>query len=202
MIVIGLTGSIGMGKSTVAAMFAELGAAVQDADAVVADLYAPGGEAVAPVLKMFPEARGEDGGVDRAHLSRLIAGKPQRLKDLETLVHPLVQQRRDAFIAAEQARGTTLAVLDVPLLFEVGLDRLVDQTVVVSAPADVQRARVLARPGMTNQKLEQILARQISDAEKRRRADFVIDNGGDLESTRRQVKRILAKLAGDGEPQH
>jgi len=124
------------------------------------------------------------------------------LKALEAIVHPLVSARRSAFLAAERARGTGVAVLEIPLLFEVGADRDVDQTMVVSAPAEVQRERVLARAGMTPEKFEQILVRQMSDADKRARADFVIDTGGDLDSTRRQVADIMAKLAGGGEAPH
>lgn len=202
MITVGLTGSIGMGKSTVARMFGDLGAAVQDADAVVAELYAPDGAAVGPVLKAFPLARGDDGGVDRQRLSGLIAGKPERLKRLEALVHPLVSARREAFLAQARSAGHRVAVLEVPLLYEVGADRDVDRTIVVSAPAEVQRERVLARVGMNAEKFEQILARQMSDADKRARADFVIDTGGDLDSTRRQVADVMATLAGGGEAPH
>jgi dephospho-CoA kinase len=202
MITVGLTGSIGMGKSTVARMFADLGAAVQDADAVVAELYAPGGPATDPVLKAFPLARGDDGGVDRQRLSSLIAGKPEQLNRLEALVHPLVSQRREAFLTRARAAGDRLAVLEIPLLFEVGADRDVDRTIVVSAPAAVQRQRVMARDGMTTAKFAQILARQMSDAEKRARADFVIDTGGDLDATRRQVADVMAALAADGEAPH
>ena len=149
MIVLGLTGSIGMGKSTTAAMFRELGAAVHDSDAEVAALYAPGGAAVAPVLAEFPQARGSDGGLDRAALSRVIAAAPDALVRLEAIVHPLVREARDAFMEKNRKAGTALVVFDVPLLFETGADRLVDKVAVVSAPAETQRARVMARPGMT-----------------------------------------------------
>ncbi len=202
MIVVGLTGSIGMGKSATAKMFADLGAAVQDADAVVAQLYSPGGEAVAPVLAEFPAAKGDSGGVDRVRLSGLLAEEPGLLEKLEAIVHPLVANYRDAFLAAERARGTKVAVLEIPLLFETGGEKKVDQTVVVTAPPQMQRLRVLARPGMTAEKFEQILARQTPDAEKRARADFIIDTGQGLDNARRQVADIMAKLAGIGERKH
>jgi dephospho-CoA kinase len=202
MIVVGLTGSIGMGKTATAALFAEAGAVVQDADAVVGDLYAPGGAAVASVLAMFPAARGNDGGVDRARLSAALSGDAAALKRLESLVHPLVARARDRFLKAQRAAGTKVVVLEVQLLFEVGIYAQVDKIVVVSAPAEVQRARVLARPGMTAQKFDLILARQMSDAEKRARADFVIDTSKGVDDARRQVAAVMATLAGPGEADH
>ena len=202
MIVLGLTGSIGMGKSTTAAMFRELGAAVHDSDAEVAALDAPGGAAVAPVLAEFPQARGSDGGLDRAALSRVIAAAPDALVRLEAIVHPLVREARDAFMEKNRKAGTALVVFDVPLLFETGADRLVDKVAVVSAPAETQRARVMARPGMTEDKFRTILARQVSDAEKRARADFVIDTGDGPDVARRQVAAIVAQLAGSPERRH
>ena len=202
MITVGLTGSIGMGKSATAALFAELGAAIHDADAEVARLYAPGGAAVAPVLAAFPTAKGDDGGVDRTRLSAALAGRAEAFATLESIVHPLVAQGRDEFLAAQRAAGKAVAVLEVQLLFESGGDKRVDKTVVVTAPPEVQRARVLTRAGMTEEKFEQILARQMPDAEKRARADFVIDTGHGLEMARRQVAAVMAKLAGIAERKH
>jgi dephospho-CoA kinase len=201
-IVVGLTGSIGMGKSATAALFKEAGAAVHDADAEVAQLYAPGGAAVDPVLADFPAARGDDGGVDRARLSALLAGEPAALKRLEAIVHPLVAKARDAYLADRRADGTRVVVLEIQLLFEIGADALVDKVVVVSAPVDVQRARVLARPGMTPEKLALILARQTPDAEKRARADFVIETDKGVDDARRQVAAVMAALDSPGEADH
>ena len=202
MIVLGLTGSIGMGKTATAALFKEAGAAVHDADAEVARLYAPGGAAVASVLAAFPAARGEDGGVDRARLSAVLAGDPARFAQLEAIVHPLVASARDAFLAAQRAAGTKIVVLEIQLLFEVGADALVDKVVVVTAPEAVQRQRVLARPGMTPEKFAMILARQTSDAEKRARADFVIETDKGVDDARRQVAAVMAQLAALSEPDH
>jgi dephospho-CoA kinase len=202
MIVLGLTGSIGMGKTATAALFKEAGAVIHDADAEVARLYAPGGAAVAPVLAVFPAARGEDGGVDRARLSAVLAGDPARFKQLEAIVHPLVAQARDAFLAKQRRIGTRVVVLEIQLLFEVGADKLVDKVVVASAPAEVQRARVLARPGMTQEKFELILSRQTPDAEKRARADFVIETDKGVDDARRQVAAVMAALAGPSEADH
>lgn len=193
MIVIGLTGSIGMGKSTVAAMFAEEGAPVFDSDAAVHTLYAPGGAGVAPVEEAFPGVV-SDGGVDRAALSARVVGDEAAMKRLEAIVHPLVAAARERFLGAARASGAACAVLDIPLLFEGGGDRGVDRIVVVSVPAETQRARVLARRGMTVEKFEAILARQMPDAEKRARADFVIDTGGTMEHTRAQVCAVLDAL--------
>ena len=202
MIVLGLTGSIGMGKTATAALFAQAGAVVHDADAEVARLYAPGGAAVASVLAAFPAARGEDGGVDRARLSAVLAGDPARFAQLEAIVHPLVASARDAFLAAQRAAGTKIVVLEIQLLFEVGADALVDKVVVVTAPEAVQRQRVLARPGMTPEKFAMILARQTSDAEKRARADFVIETDKGVDDARRQVAAVMAQLATLSEADH
>lgn len=202
MIVVGLTGSIGMGKTTTAALFKEAGAAVHDADAEVARLYAPGGAAVAPVLEAFPAALGDNGGIDRARLSAVLAGDPAAFKRLEAIVHPLVAQARDRYLAARKGDGTRIVVLEIQLLFEIGADKLVDKVVVVSAPVDVQRARVLARPGMTPQKFDLILARQTPDAEKRRRADFVIDTAKGVDDARRQVAAVMATLDRLSEADH
>lgn len=193
MIVVGLTGSIGMGKSTVARMFAEEGAPAFDSDASVHQMYAKGGVAVAAVASEFPSAI-RDGAVDRALLSPLVLENPAALKRLEQLVHPFVRQAQVDFAEAERAKGTEVVVFDIPLLLEGRNADLFDKIVVVSAPADVQRARVLARPGMTPEKFEQILARQMPDADKRARADFVIDTGGPLDETRVQVRAVLDAL--------
>jgi dephospho-CoA kinase len=191
MIVLGLTGSIGMGKSTTAAMFAAEGIPVNDADAVVHRLYS--GPDAALIEAAFPGTV-SDGIVDRAALSKAVLGNPDALKRLEAIVHPLVRREERAFLAACRARGNALVVLDIPLLFEIGRQGDVDRVVVVSADAATQRERVLARPGMTEQKFEAILARQTPDAEKRRRADYVIDTGKGLEHARAEVRRIIADV--------
>ena len=194
MIVVGLTGSIGMGKTTTAAMFAEAGAAVFDADAAVHALYAPGGAAVDAVVRAFPGVRKPEGGVDRALLSAKVRGDAAAFARLEGIVHPFVAARRTAFVRDAERRGAAVAVLDIPLLFEVGAADAVDAVVVVSAPSDVQRARVLARPGMTEALFEAIRARQVPDAEKRARADYVIDTGRGFASARLQVDAVLRSL--------
>jgi dephospho-CoA kinase len=192
-IVLGLTGSIGMGKSTTAGLFRDEGVPVQDADQVVADLYAPGGAAVMAVGEAFPGVI-KAAAVDRAALSLQVLGQPEALTRLETIVHPLVRAERERFLQAAEADGAAIVVLEVQLLFEVGVDAETDATVVVSASETVQRGRVLARPGMTAEKLGQILARQIPDAEKRDRADFVIDTGRGIDAAREQVKAVLAEV--------
>lgn len=194
MIVLGLTGSIGMGKSTVAQMFAEQGAPVFDSDAAVHALYARGGGAVAPVEAGFPGVV-IDGAINRTALSAQVFGDPGAIARLERIVHPLVRQAQLEFLQRNRVDGRAWAVLDIPLLFEGGGEHLVDKTVVVSAPADVQRARVLARPGMTEAKFEAILARQMPDVEKRSRADFVIDTSMSLDETRAQVRAVLDALS-------
>ncbi len=193
MIVVGLTGSIGMGKSTTAAMFAAEDVPVYDADAEVHALYAPGGAAVAPIEAAFPGVV-RDGAVDRSLLGQRVLGDEPAMKRLEAIVHPLVGATRAGFFKAAKAKGADIVVLDIPLLFETGGEKNVDAVVVVSAPAEVQRQRVLARPGMAPDKLEAILARQKPDAEKRARADFVIDTGEGLESAQAQVRQVLARL--------
>jgi dephospho-CoA kinase len=192
-IILGLTGSIGMGKSTTSAMFRAEGVPVYDSDAAVHALYASGGAAVAPVEAAFPGVV-VDGAIDRARLSAAVVGDPEALQKLEAIVHPLVGAHRIGFFEDARAAGHDIVVLDVPLLYETGGDKKVHKVVVVSAPADVQRARVLARPDMTEAKLEAILARQTPDAEKRARADFVIDTGQGLEHARGQVRDILTRL--------
>ncbi|MEP7005706.1 MAG: dephospho-CoA kinase [Sphingomonas bacterium] len=191
MIILGLTGSIGMGKSTVAGMFEELGVPVFDADAAVHRLQGEGGRLVAAIEAMFPDTTGPK-GVDRTLLGEAVLSDPRALKQLEALVHPAVGEERAAFLAAHGR--APLVVFDVPLLFETGGESRVDKVAVVSAPADIQRARVLARPGMTEARLDAILARQMPDAEKRARADFVIPTGGSIAETRAAVAAILACL--------
>ncbi|MDR6626605.1 dephospho-CoA kinase [Caulobacter segnis] len=193
MLVLGLTGSIGMGKSTTAAMFEAEGVPVYDSDAAVHALYAVGGAAVAPVEAAFPGVV-VDGAIDRAKLSAKVVGDPEALAKLEAIVHPLVGAHRIGFFQKAQAEGHDIVVLDVPLLFETGGQKSVDKVVVVSAPPEVQRARVLARPEMTPEKFEAILARQLPDAEKRARADFVIDTGQGVEHAQAQVRDLLTLL--------
>ena len=193
MIIVGLTGSIGMGKSTVAKMFAEEGAPGFDSDAAVHAMYAPGGAAVAPVEAAFPGVA-KHGAIDREALSKCVVGNEAAIKQLEAIVHPLVRAAQMQFLQDNRDAGTEVVILDIPLLFEGNGAKFVDRTVVVSAPAEVQRARVLARPGMSPDKFEAILARQMPDAEKRARADFVIDTGGDFETTRSQVRGVLDAL--------
>ncbi len=193
MIILGLTGSIGMGKSTTAKMFEAEGAPVYDSDAAVHALYSVGGAAVAPVEAAFPGVV-VDGAIDRARLSAQVVGDPEALEKLEAIVHPLVGAHRIGFFEKAQADGHDIVVLDVPLLYETGGQKNVHKVVVVSAPADVQRERVLARPGMTPEKFEAILARQLPDAEKRARADFVVDTGKGLQAAHDQVRDILTLL--------
>jgi dephospho-CoA kinase len=194
-IVAGLTGSIGMGKSTALAAFAGLGVPVWDADAAVHRLYGPGGAGVAPVGALAPDAAGPD-GVDRAKLRAAILADSTLLARIEAAIHPLVAADRDAFLAEARAGGAVLAVCDIPLLYETQADAWLDRVVVVSAPADVQRARVLARPGMTAEAFEAILARQTPDADKRARADYIVDTGGPKDQARAQVAAIVAGLTG------
>lgn len=193
MIILGLTGSIGMGKSTTAKMFEAQGAPVYDSDAAVHALYSVGGAAVGPVEAAFPGVV-VDGAIDRARLSAQVVGDPEALEKLEAIVHPLVGAHRIGFFEKAQADGHDIVVLDVPLLYETGGQNNVHKVVVVSAPADVQRERVLARPGMTPEKFEAILARQLPDAEKRARADFVVDTGRGLQAAEDQVRDILTLL--------
>jgi dephospho-CoA kinase len=192
MFVLGLTGSVGMGKSATARLFSEHGVPVHDADAVVHRLYE--GEAVAAIEQAFPGATSH-GKVDRAKLASRVLNNPAALARLEAIVHPLVRAAEDRLIGEAKARGEEIVVLDIPLLFETGGDKRVDAAVVVTAPAEMQRARVLARPGMTMEKLETILARQMPDAEKRRRADFVVDTSRGFEAAREQVRAILESVA-------
>jgi dephospho-CoA kinase len=192
MFILGLTGSVGMGKSVTARFFAEEGVPVHDADAVVHRLYE--GEAVAAIEAAFPGTT-VDGKVDRTRLAARVLGDDAALKRLEGIVHPLVHAAEQQLLAAAAAKGEKVAVLDIPLLFETGGERRVDAVVVVSAPAEVQRARVLERPGMTVEKLDAILAKQMPDAEKRRRSDFVVDTSKGFEAARADVRAILAAVA-------
>lgn len=196
MIVLGLTGSIGMGKSTTTAMFADHGALIWNADEAVHRLYARGGAAVAPVDEAFPGVV-VDGAVDRVRLAEALGRDDQAFRRLEAIVHPLVLKGRLEDLEAAEARGVKLAVLDIPLLFETGGDAAVDAVVVVSAPASVQAERVLARPGMTHERFEAILSRQMPDAEKRRRADFVVDTGEGLEAARARVDEIVGMVLSE-----
>jgi dephospho-CoA kinase len=193
---IALTGSIGMGKSTTARLFAEEGAAVWDADAAVHRLYAAGGAGAEAVARLAPQAVGPE-GVDRAALRAAVLADPDLLPRIEAAVHPLVAADRKAFLARARAEGARAAVCDIPLLFETGAADRFDAVVVVSVPPEVQRARVLARPGMTPEAFEAMLARQTPDAEKRARADVVIDAGGGVEDARAQVRAALTRLTED-----
>lgn len=189
---LGLTGSIGMGKSTTATMFAAEGVPVWDADAAVHRLYSAGGAAVGRVAALCPQAV-IGGAVDRTRLKAWIATEPDALAKIESAVHPLVAADRADFIAAAARQGLPLVVLDIPLLFETGAERDMDATLVVTAPAAVQRDRVLSRPGMTEAQFQVILSRQMPDAEKRRRADHVIETLG-LEPTRRAVQKLISRI--------
>jgi dephospho-CoA kinase len=188
MVVIGLTGSLGMGKTTTSRFFAEAGVPVYDADETVHRLYA--GEAAAPIEAAFPGTTGEH-GVDRAKLAQAVLGDAAALARLEAIVHPLVRREELRFLEAAQGVGARVAVLDIPLLFETGGDRRVDAVVVVSAPAEIQRARAFERPGMTEEKFRALVAKQVPDEEKRRRADFVVDSSKGQDYARTQVHAIL-----------
>lgn len=192
MFILGLTGSLGMGKSVTARFFAEQGVPVHDADAVVHRLYE--GEAAAAIEAAFPGTTA-GGKVDRDKLAARVLGDGTALKRLEAIVHPLVQEAERRLLAEAEARGEKVAVLDIPLLFETGGEKRVDAVVVVSAPPEVQRARVLERPGMTVEKLEAILAKQMPDDEKRRRADFIVDTSRGFEAARAEVRAILDAVA-------
>ena len=194
MIVLGLTGSIGMGKSTTAKMFAEAGVPVHDSDETVHRLYS--GKAAPLVEAAFPGTT-QAGVVDRVKLAGRVLADPAALKKLEAIVHPLVRADADAFLAKHRAAGAQIAVLDIPLLFETRGRNRVDKVVVVTASPGIQRDRVLARPGMSEEKFAAILAKQVPDAEKRRQADFVVDTGQGFEAARKAVAAIVAELAGD-----
>lgn len=193
MLVIGLTGSIGMGKSTTAQIFRDLGVPVHDADAAVHDIYRT--EACAPVAAAFPDAT--DGqGIDRSKLASIVLADSAALTRLERIVHPLVLEHRRRFVEEQAGRNAGIVICDVPLLFETGADREMDVVVVVSAPAPVQKARVLARPGMTEARFSAIMTKQLPDDEKRRRAHFVIDTSRGIDLARRQAMVFLEALAG------
>ena len=191
MLVIGLTGGIGMGKSAAAGRFAQHGIPVFNADLCVHQLYE--GRAVPAILAAFPGvARG--GKIDRALLSKELAESPARLRQLEAIVHPMVVEAEIDFLIAQEKKGAKLAVLEIPLLFETGAEKRVDVTIVLSAPEEVQRKRVLARPGMTADKLEHLLARQLPDAERRARADYVVDSSTSLEDMHRALDKLIESL--------
>ena len=192
MLILGLTGSIGMGKSATAALFAAEGMPVHEADRVVHHLY--GNEAVAPIEAAFPGTTA-DGKVDRERLARAVLNNPVSMEKLEAIVHPMVREASRKFLSDAAASGARLVVLDIPLLFETGGEARVDAVVVVSAPPDIQRARVLARAGMTPEKFEALLAKQTPDAEKRRRAHFVVDTSRGFDSAHTQVRGILRAAA-------
>jgi dephospho-CoA kinase len=194
-IVLGLTGSIGMGKSTTAAMFAEAGVPVWDADAAVHRLYGAGAAGSRALAALVPEAVGET-GTDRARLRAAILADRGLLAQIETAIHPLVAADRAAFLDSARSAGHRLVLCDIPLLYETGAEKWLDRVAVVTAAPEVQRARVLSRPGMTQESLAAILAKQLPDGEKRARADYVIDTGRGLEPVRRQVASIIAELTG------
>ena len=191
MLILGLTGSIGMGKSTTAKLFAEAGVPVYDADATVHQLYE--GEAAPAIEAAFPGTT-SGGKVDRAKLSARVVHDPAAMKQLEQIVHPMLSAGRQKFFADAERSGVPVVVVDVPLLFETGGEKRVDAVIVVTAPAELQRQRVLARGTMDEEKLNSILARQLHDSEKRKRADFVVDTSHGLDPVRAQIKDILAAV--------
>lgn len=195
MMIVGLTGSIAMGKSTTAQMFRDFGVPVNDADEVVHALYR--GEAVAPVGAAFPGTV-RDGQIDRAELSRQLLATPERLRELESIVHPLVRLREQEFLDSNAAANVPFVVLDIPLLFETGAEARVDRVVVVSCAPDIQKERALKRPGMTEEKFAMILSRQVPDSQKREHADYIVETSGSFENTRQQVRAIVDDLTGNG----
>jgi len=194
MIVLGLTGSIGMGKSATAKLFVEAGVPVHDSDETVHRLYS--GKAAPLVEAAFPGTT-QAGVVDRVKLAGMVLADPAALKKLEAIIHPLVRADAEAFLAKHRAAGAPLAVLDIPLLFETGGRSRVDKVVVVTASPDIQRERVLARPGMSEEQFSSILAKQVPDAEKRRKADFIIDTGNGFDAARKAVEAVIGELTGD-----
>ena len=205
MIVAGLTGSIGMGKTTAADMLRAMGIPIHDADATVHKLMGKDGQAVDAIAALCPECLQTDAKdgrqfIDRKILGRYIFADPALKKAVEDTLYPLVQASEEKFIAEKKIEGHRLVVLDVPLLFETGWDLRVDKTIVVSAPFEVQKARVMARKGMTEERFNAVLAAQMPDAEKRKRADFVVDTGTDVEDTRRQLKEVVAALTPAPKP--
>ncbi len=191
MLIVGLTGSIGMGKSTTAQMFRDEGVAVHDSDAAVHEIYR--GPRSQAIERAFPGST-SDGAVDRAKLAAMILGRPEEIARLESIVHPLAQEMRRAFVEAQRARGAQIVVVDIPLLYETGAEKEVDKVLVVSASAELQRERVMARPGMTDEKFGAILARQLPDSEKRKRADFVVHTDRGMKAARQEVRAIVAAL--------
>lgn len=204
MIVLGVTGSIGMGKSTVSNMFREWGIPVHDADATVHKLLAAGGAGVAPVAALFPAAVQQDENgrdvIDRAALGKIVFADPLEKKKLEDVLHPLVRADSEAFKADMEKAGHRVIVFDIPLLFETGGEKRVDAVLCVSAAAEVQKTRVMARPGMTEARFNYVLSQQMPDADKRARADYVVTTDISLEETRAQLKSVLEKLAPSGKP--
>lgn len=195
MIVIGLTGSIGMGKTTAATMFARMNIPVHDSDRAVHELLAPGGAAVAAVARAFPKAHDrKQNAINRAALARIVFADPEKRRALEAILHPLVRDSQNRFLALQQRRRAAMAVLDIPLLFETGAESRVDYTIVVTAPAFIQRQRVMARPGMTEEAFYRRLASQMPDAEKRRRADFIVQTGNGRACTYRALQKIVRDL--------
>ncbi|CAM1630657.1 dephospho-CoA kinase [Bartonella apihabitans] len=192
MIILGLTGSIGMGKTTTAGFFEEAGVPVYNADRAVHELY-ESKPVIEDLSRIFPDCL-TDGRIDRSKLSKTIVKNPSKLVLLEKFIHPLVRKKEKDFVKMHRDRGDPLVVLDIPLLFETGPEGRVDKIAVVSAPTEIQRQRVLARSGWDDEKLDRILSRQISDEEKRRRADFVIDTGKSLDDAREQVKHLISRL--------
>jgi dephospho-CoA kinase len=199
MFVLGLTGSLGMGKSTTAKMFAEEGIPVHDADAVVHSLYE--GAAAAPIEAAFPGTT-SGGRVDRARLGTRVLGDAAALRQLEAIVHPLVADARERFLAEAECSGASVALLDIPLLYETGGEKRCDAVVVVSAPAEVQRQRAFERSEMSEGKFQAILAKQMPDAQKRARADFVVDTSRGFDAAREQVREILGKVAKMAKQRH
>ena len=193
MIILGLTGSIAMGKSTVARQFQRLGAAICDSDRIVHHLLAAKGEAVSEIARHFPQSL-KHNAIDRKVLSKLVFGNPGKLRLLECILHPIVRKKQQYFIRQARKKGKELIVMDIPLLFETDSHRRCDYTVVVSSPAFIQRQRVMQRPGMTQEKLRNILARQMPDAQKRKRADFIIHTGLGKYASLKQVKQILRRI--------
>jgi dephospho-CoA kinase len=196
--VIGITGSIGMGKSTASDMLREMGIPVHDADAAVHKLLGPGGKAVPVVGKAFPEALKTDKSgnqyIDRQVLGRIVFGDRAKKRKLEEILHPLVRAESDAFVAEQIKKAHTVVALDIPLLFETGGEKRVNVTICVSAPPDVQRKRVLGRPGMTSEKFERIVAGQLPDAEKRKRADYIVETDKGLDDMKQQLQRIISQI--------
>ncbi|MEZ0261210.1 MAG: dephospho-CoA kinase [Alphaproteobacteria bacterium] len=199
MIIAGLTGSIGMGKSTASNMLREMGVPIHDSDATVHELMGKGGKAVAAIAALCPECH-VDGGIDRKILGKYLFADPALKQAVEDVLFPLVKQSAVDFIALKKTEGHALAVLDVPLLFEAGWDKMVDKVICVSAPPEVQKARVMARPGMTEERFNAVLKAQMSDADKRAKSDFIIDTGVGMDDTRAQLKKLVDTLRPAARP--